>query len=53
MKALEGGEVTISNYRPAMLVEGPTELKDPMRAFFEKHDYVILCESQPYGRHRY
>jgi FkbM family methyltransferase len=42
VEVLEGGEVTISNYRPTMLVEGPSELKDPMRAFFEKHDYVIL-----------
>ena len=25
-----------------MLVEGPSELKDAMRAFFKKHDYVIL-----------
>ena len=42
IQALEGGETTISNYRPTMLVEGPSELKDPMRAFFKKHDYVIL-----------
>jgi FkbM family methyltransferase len=42
MEVLEGGEATIRNYRPTMLVEGPSELKDPMRAFFEKHDYVIL-----------
>jgi FkbM family methyltransferase len=39
---LEGGEATISNYRPTMLVEGPSELKDPLRAFFEKHNYVVL-----------
>ena len=31
MKVLEGGEATISRYRPTMLVEGPSELKDPMR----------------------
>jgi FkbM family methyltransferase len=42
VEALEGGDATISNYRPTMLVEGPSELKDSMRAFFEKHDYVIL-----------
>jgi FkbM family methyltransferase len=42
MEVLEGGEATISKYRPTMLVEGPSELRDPMRAFFEKHDYVLL-----------
>src|SRR5262249_55630996 len=42
MEALEGAGTTISNYRPTMLVEGPSELNDPMQAFFEKHDYVIL-----------
>jgi FkbM family methyltransferase len=42
MRVLEGGEATIARYRPTMLVEGPSELKDPMRAFFEKHGYVIL-----------
>jgi FkbM family methyltransferase len=39
---LEGGEETIANYRPTILVEGPSELEDPMRAFFEKHDYILL-----------
>jgi FkbM family methyltransferase len=42
MDVLEGGEATISNHRPTMLVEGPIELKDPMRAFFKKHDYALL-----------
>jgi hypothetical protein len=40
LEVLEGGEVTISNYRPTMLVEGPMELKDRMRLFF--------CEAQVY-----
>jgi FkbM family methyltransferase len=39
---LEGGEVTISNCRPVMLVEGPCALRDPMRDFFKKRDYVML-----------
>jgi FkbM family methyltransferase len=39
---LQGGERTISNYRPTILVEGPQELWEPMRAFFERHRYVLL-----------
>jgi len=42
MHVLEGGAATIDKYRPAMLVEGPSELWEPMGAFFRKHDYVLL-----------
>jgi FkbM family methyltransferase len=42
MRVLEGGEETISNYRPAILIEGPRELWDKMGAFFRKHDYILL-----------
>jgi FkbM family methyltransferase len=39
---LEGGEATITKYRPTILVEAPKELRRPLRSFFEKHDYVLL-----------
>jgi FkbM family methyltransferase len=39
---LEGGEATISAYRPIILIEGPRELWDKMGSFFRKHDYVLL-----------
>src|SRR5262249_17009504 len=42
VNVLEGGEITIGKYRPVMLVEGPTELWDALRNFFQRHDYVIL-----------
>jgi FkbM family methyltransferase len=42
MKVLEGGRATISTFRPAILIEGPRELWDQMKAFFKEHDYVML-----------
>lgn len=42
MDVLRGGEATISTFRPSILIEGPSELWDPMRVFFEKHRYVLL-----------
>jgi hypothetical protein len=42
VNVLEGGEATISKYRPAMLVEGPSELWEPLRNYFQRHDYVLL-----------
>jgi FkbM family methyltransferase len=39
---LKGGESTISTFRPVILVEGPSELWDAMRIFFEKHRYILL-----------
>jgi hypothetical protein len=39
---LEGGEATISTYRPTILIEGPNELWEPMRAFFERHRYTMF-----------
>jgi FkbM family methyltransferase len=42
VNVLEGGEETISSYRPTVLIEGPNELGDPMQAFFEKHRYVLF-----------
>jgi len=42
MKVLEGGQETISRWRPTMLVEGPQELWQPMGDFFRQHDYVLL-----------
>jgi FkbM family methyltransferase len=42
MDVLNGGEATISRFRPAILIEGPSELWAPMSAFFEKHGYVLL-----------
>lgn len=42
MDVLIGGETTISSFRPSILIEGPSELWDPMSAFFEKHRYVLL-----------
>ena len=42
MEVLKGGEGTIAKYRPTMLVEGPRELSQPMKSFFEKHDYLML-----------
>ena len=35
-------EATIAKYRPTILVEGPNELWQPLRTFFEKHDYILL-----------
>jgi FkbM family methyltransferase len=42
MDVLEGGRVTISTFRPVILIEGPHALWKPMAAFFEKHRYVML-----------
>jgi FkbM family methyltransferase len=42
VNVLEGGEETISKHRPAMLVEGPSELRDPLRNYFQRHNYVLL-----------
>ena len=42
MEVLKGGEATIAKYRPTMLVEGPKELSQPMKAFLDKHGYVML-----------
>jgi FkbM family methyltransferase len=42
VNVLEGGEITIAKYRPVMLVEGPSELWEPLRNFFQRHDYVLL-----------
>jgi FkbM family methyltransferase len=42
MQVLEGGRATISTHRPAILIEGPRELWDRMKAFFTEHDYVML-----------
>jgi FkbM family methyltransferase len=42
VNVLEGGEATISKYRPTMLVEGPSELWDPLQNYFQRHDYVLL-----------
>jgi FkbM family methyltransferase len=42
MLVLEGGEETISKYRPAILIEGPHELWGQMRSFFRKHDYLLF-----------
>jgi FkbM family methyltransferase len=39
---LEGGEATISKCRPTILIEGPSELWDPMQVFFERHRYTML-----------
>ncbi|HKT53680.1 MAG TPA: FkbM family methyltransferase, partial [Caulobacteraceae bacterium] len=42
MNVLSGGEATISRHRPTMLIEGPSELWEPMGAFFRRLDYVML-----------
>jgi FkbM family methyltransferase len=42
VNVLEGGEETISAYRPTILIEGPNELWNPIQAFFEKHHYVLF-----------
>jgi FkbM family methyltransferase len=42
MLVIEGGEKTISKHRPAILIEGPGELRGPMGTFFRQHDYVLL-----------
>jgi FkbM family methyltransferase len=42
MLVLEGGEATISKYRPTILIEGPRELWAQLGAFFQKHDYLLL-----------
>jgi FkbM family methyltransferase len=39
---LEGSRSTIAKYRPTMLIEGPSDLWDPMGIFLREHDYVIL-----------
>lgn len=43
MHVLEGGEATISKYRPTILIEVQHELLwEEMGAFFRKHDYLLL-----------
>lgn len=42
MLVLAGGEQTIARHRPAILIEGPRQLSEPMSAFFGKLDYVML-----------
>jgi FkbM family methyltransferase len=42
MDVLNGGEATISRFRPVILIEGPSELWTPMYVFFEKHGYALL-----------
>jgi hypothetical protein len=42
MLVLEGGEVTISKYRPVLLIEGPNQLWNQMGPYLNKHDYVLL-----------
>jgi FkbM family methyltransferase len=42
IQVLEGGEATISRYRPTMLVEGPHELWPQMGRFFGEHRYVMF-----------
>jgi FkbM family methyltransferase len=42
VKVLEGGRRTISQFRPVMLIEGPSELWNPMGSFLRQHDYVML-----------
>jgi hypothetical protein len=45
---LEGGRATISMFRPTILIEGPRELWDQMKAFFKEHDYVMLDGAAEY-----
>jgi FkbM family methyltransferase len=42
VQVLEGGEGTISAYRPTVLIEGPRQLWGEMGSFFRKHNYVLL-----------
>jgi len=42
MQVLEGGRLTIAAHRPTILIEGPKELWERMKAFFNEHDYVML-----------
>ena len=42
MQVLEGAKETISKSRPAILIEGPQELRQPMGDFFRRYDYVML-----------
>jgi FkbM family methyltransferase len=42
IEVLEGGEATIARCRPIILIEGPSELSEPMLAFFQRHHYTIL-----------
>ena len=39
---LEGGEATITKCRPTILVEAQKALRQPLKTFFEKHDYMLL-----------
>jgi FkbM family methyltransferase len=39
---LEGGEATIIKCRPTILVEAQKALRQPLKTFFEKHDYMLL-----------
>jgi FkbM family methyltransferase len=42
MEVLEGAELTISEHRPMILIEGPSELQTPMDSFFLRHDYLMF-----------
>ena len=42
MDVLNGAEQTIATYRPVILTEGPSELWEPMAAFFNRHRYKML-----------
>jgi hypothetical protein len=42
MQVLEGGQETISKYRPTILIEGPQQLRDQIGSFFQTHDYFLL-----------
>ncbi len=42
MRVLEGGRETISKARPVMLIEGPQELADAMKAYLDSLDYLIV-----------
>ena len=42
MMVLEGGRATIAASRPVMLVEGPGDLWEPLRAYLASLDYVMF-----------
>lgn len=42
MMVLEGGRKTIQQYRPVLTIEGPDELADAFKAYFDELRYVIL-----------
>lgn len=42
MKVLEGADRTIAEYRPVILIEGSSELWEPMAHFFRRQRYVML-----------